>query len=140
MSRKRARQIALQLLFQMDFGNDDIYPALTSLLEEEQLASRDEAYLKQVVEGVQNYRQELDNAIAYFAKGWSFERLARVDRNILRLSIFEIRYMHDIPRKVSVNEAVELAKEFGDNDSPKFINGILGSVIQYLEEDEEDES
>lgn len=139
MSKRIARRLALQVLFQQDFSDDKsaLSLALETLTYEEKSSfeTSDEEYANMLIQGVLACQQELDSAISYFSKGWSLSRLGGVDRAILRLGIYEIRYVESVPYKVTINEAVELAKEFGDVASTKFINGILGSVVSYLEED-----
>ncbi len=136
MSRRLARQLVIQTLFQIDLAKTDVQEALDQRLAEANLEPKDSRFVRQLVAGVVEHREELDRAINYFAEDWDVQRLAGVDRSILRAAIYELRYAEDTPRKVCANEAVELAKVFGDNNSPKFINGILGSVVSYLEEDE----
>ena len=139
MSRRIARQTVLQALFELDTTNGDIQEALETRLEDVELEDRDEQFVRRTVAGVWDNREQLDRAISYFAKDWAVERIARVDRNILRFAIYEIRYVDDVPVKVGINEAIELAKRFGDYNSPKFINGILGAVHDYLETDKPNE-
>lgn len=136
MSRRIARQIILQTLFEMDLANTPMEAALAHRLEEVVLEPKDSDYVRKVVTGVTDHRDELDRAINYFAKDWKVDRLAAVDRNILRFAIYEIRYMPEVPRKVSANEAVELAKLFSDEQSGKFVNGILGGVVDFIEDEE----
>ncbi len=133
MSRRIARQTALQTLFQLDIAEVKAQPDIDSVLEDRlsqvSLETQDSEYVALVVRGVMQHMQELDRWINSCSLDWKVQRLARVDRNILRLAIFEIRFLEDVPMKVSVNEAVDLAKRFSDAQSPKFVNGILGSVV-----------
>ncbi len=137
MSRRLARQVVIQTLFQMDLAGTDADQALDQRLQDVALEDKDRMFVRKLVQGVTEHRHELDRAINFFADDWEVSRLASVDRSILRAAIYELKYFEDTPRKVSVNEAVELAKVFGDDQSPKFINGILGSVVSYIEEDEQ---
>ncbi|NLM69035.1 MAG: transcription antitermination factor NusB [Firmicutes bacterium] len=132
MSRRLARRTALQLLYQIDLTKCSTADALANTAVETPLSSVDQEFAHLLVKGVRERLQELDELIARFAKDWTLERMSVVDRNILRLAIFELRYMPDVPTKVSINEAVELAKAFSDEQAAKFINGILGTVVDYL--------
>ena len=128
-SRRHARQLALQLLFQMEFHQNyhdwvgDFWVNQTATPEEKDFASR-------IVEGVLAHRTELDAFINQLAVEWTIDRMPVVDRNILRWSVYELLWEPDIPAKVTVNEALELAKRFADNDARRFINGILDHVLQ----------
>lgn len=130
MSRRLARQIAFQTLFQIDLGKIDAELALEQRLAETDLSPRDLEYVKTVVRGVAKQVTALDAQISDVSKSWQIHRLASTDRSILRLAIYEIVFMDDIPVRVAINEAVELAKAFGDRDSPAFINGLLGTVAR----------
>lgn len=133
MSRRIARQTALQTLFQLDIAEvkeaAGVEAALGDRLSQVSLEPQDRDYVSLVVRGVMQHLPELDRWINSCSLDWKVNRLARVDRSILRLAIFEIRFLDDIPMKVSVNEAVDLAKQFSDAQSPKFVNGVLGSVV-----------
>ncbi|HAN94377.1 MAG: transcription antitermination factor NusB [Limnochordia bacterium] len=130
MSRRLARQVAFQTLFQIDLANSDVETALEQRLDDAALDVDNQEYVKEVVRGVMQKLPALDAQISAVSKGWQVHRLGFVDRNILRLAIYEIVFMDEIPVRVAVNEAVELAKEFGDEESPKFINGLLGTVVR----------
>ncbi|HPT82954.1 MAG TPA: transcription antitermination factor NusB [Limnochordia bacterium] len=130
MSRRLARQVAFQTLFQIDLAQVDLETALRQRLEDVELDEENKAYVQTVVRGVMEQLTALDAQIAHVAKGWNVHRLGFVDRSILRLAIYEIVFMDEIPVRVAVNEAVELAKEFGDEESPKFVNGLLGTVVR----------
>jgi N utilization substance protein B len=130
LSRRLARQVAFQTLFQIDLANSDVETALEQRLDDAALDVDNQEYVKEVVRGVMQKLPALDAQISAVSKGWQVHRLGFVDRNILRLAIYEIVFMDEIPVRVAVNEAVELAKEFGDEESPKFINGLLGTVVR----------
>ena len=130
MSRRLARQVAFQTLFQIDLANSDVETALEQRLDDAALDVDNQEYVKEVVRGVMQKLPALDAQISAVSKGWQVHRLGFVDRNILRLAIYEIVFIDEIPVRVAVNEAVELAKEFGDEESPKFINGLLGTVVR----------
>lgn len=143
MSRRRARELALQALFQVDVGKSDpetaIFQAFTREAEGDwspaQLPDKDAAYARLLVQGAYEFRQESDEQIARYARDWSVERMAAVDRAILRLAIYEIIHQDDVPDSVVADEAVEMAKRYSTAESGKFINGILGSVIRGLKKD-----
>lgn len=119
MRRRRARELILRILFQKDFV-DDI----------ESLESVSDLYALEVVRGIEAHRSEIDHIIEERAQGWRLERLHSVDRNLLRLAIYELLYREDVPPEVVIDEAVELAKKYGTEKSPAFINGILDRVLK----------
>ena len=131
--RSRAREIALQALFQEDLnprdGRDQLAPLIQSRLKDEQLRE----FAEQLVLGVLRNRAELDQLLEAQADNWSLSRMAATDRNVLRLGAFEIRYS-DTPDRVAVDEAVELAKRFGSAQSSQFVNGILDKLIKRTDE------
>ncbi|MFN4218048.1 MAG: transcription antitermination factor NusB [Candidatus Bipolaricaulia bacterium] len=121
LSRRAARELILKLLFQRDFRS----VSLAELLAEHPL---DDPYVLEVVQGLESKKSEIDNLIAEKAEGWRLERLHSVDRNILRLAIYELCYREDVPPEAVINEAVELAKKYSSEHSPVFINGILDRI------------
>lgn len=130
--RRRAREAALQILYCVDLAGDTIERA--ERLHWEHLASsvegRDFAHL--LVSGYQAHADEIDGMIRRVSEHWRLERMPRVDRNILRLSAYELMFMPDIPRKVTLNEAVELAKRYGSEGSPGFVNGVLDRIASEV--------
>ncbi|NLL43918.1 MAG: transcription antitermination factor NusB [Firmicutes bacterium] len=130
MSRRLARQIAFQTLFQIDLSKINLETALMQRLDDVALNAENRNYVEQVVRGVHQHIAAIDAQIGSISKAWEVHRLGFIDRSILRLAIYEIVFMDDIPAGVAVNEAVELAKEFGDEDSPRFVNGLLGTVVR----------
>ena len=134
MSRREVRETALQVLFQIDVGSIDPEFALANSIERTDLQDQaDISFLNQLVYGVLDKQSKIDRIICDTSLGWELDRIANVDRNILRLAIYELFYIDDIPARVSINEAIELGKCFGSEDSGKFINGILGKVIPQKE-------
>lgn len=127
MSRHLAREKALQMLFQMDVGHNPLEIAKLTL-EECDLSNLDKDFTLKLVEGTQNTLSELDRYINQFSTQWDLERLANVDKNVIRMALYEMKYLPDIPPSVSINEAIELAKSFGSEDSGKFVNGILDNI------------
>ncbi len=130
MSRRLARQVAFQTLFQIDLSKSDVEAALEQRLDESALSPENQAYVAAIVRGVNGQLPALDAQITAISKAWEVHRLGFIDRSILRLAIYEIVFMDEIPVGVAVNEAVELAKEFGDDESPRFVNGLLGTVVR----------
>jgi N utilization substance protein B len=126
--RRRARGIALQALFEIDSVRHGMEETLGRLLEEAELPEEHADFVHELVSGVMENKEKIDQHIRRFAPAWPVEQLPIVDRNILRLAIFEILLDNKVPIKVAINEAVELAKAFGGDSSPKFVNGVLGSV------------
>lgn len=134
MSRKIAREVAFKVVFETAFQEDEKISKLMEELiknsdEEYEITAEDDKYIEEITAGVKEKEAELDEKIKSHLKGWTMERLNKVDVAILRLAIYEILYREDIPYKVSVNEAVELAKVFSEDSSPSFINGVLAEII-----------
>ncbi len=127
MSRRLAREKALQMLFQMDVGDNSLEMAKLTL-EEAEISPQNKSFVLKLVEGTRNCLEELDTYINQYAKEWDVERMANVDKNILRMALYEMKYLDDIPLNVSMNEAIDLAKKFGSEDSGKFVNGILDKI------------
>jgi len=127
-TRHKARTIALQALYEVDSVTRHPDTVVERLLSEADLSDENKSFVRELVEGAVRNRDEIDQNIEKFAPAWPVEQIAMVDRNILRLAIFEILFDNKVPVKVAVNEAVELAKTFGSENSAKFINGVLGSV------------
>jgi len=125
MKRRTAREKALQALFQIDLSQTDKEEAILHALDGE----KRDAYLTSLVDGVLENQQEIDEVIKKHLENWTMERLANVDRNLLRLSIYELLYMNgEVPANVVMDEAVEIAKLYGDDQSSKFINGVLSRI------------
>lgn len=127
--RHRARALALQALFEIDCTGHQPTLVLETRLEENPLPDPGEGFTRGLVQGVQACREELDRLIHVYAPEWPVDQIAIVDRNILRIAIYEILFGDDTPTKVAINEAVELAKEFGSDSSGRFVNGVLGSLV-----------
>ena len=125
--RSRAREVALQLLYQHDHNPVD-FENSRRFLQDRLRNSELVAFADSLFGGVQTHRSEIDKHLAGIAENWSVERMATVDRNILRLGTFELLFQPDTPMKVAIDEAVELAKRYGAVESPAFVNGILDKV------------
>ncbi len=128
--RNRARQSCLQILYQIELSKVKCEPAIEDYFSSNEFQPLHREFSEFLVKGVLNKMPEIDMVISKYAKNWGINRMAVIDRNILRMGVFELIYAEDIPPRVSINESVELAKMFGDIDSPKFINGILDSVFR----------
>jgi N utilization substance protein B len=126
--RRRARVIALQVLYELDATSHDPDVVLHHRLEDAAAPESVRHYAGQLVWGVRAHQASVDEQIAAAAPAWPLEQMARVDKSILRLAIFEMMYAPDVPPRVAINEAVELAKTFGHETSPRFVNGVLGSI------------
>lgn len=129
--RRLAREMVLKVLFQIDVGKVDLDLALETVLEEEESCWVKD-FVRSLARGTMENLQKIDEMINRFAREWTVDRMAAVDRNILRLAVYEILFLDDIPSAVSINEAVELAKIYGTEESSKFINGILGNVVRNV--------
>ena len=130
MNRKLAREMAVCFLFQIEFQKENIKEQVEEFLDSYGDVKYDKDYFLEVINGVMNSLKEIDEIIETKAKDWTIDRIAKMDLPILRVAIFEIKHREDIPVGVSINEAVELAKKFGSDDSAKFINGLLGQVVE----------
>ncbi len=127
-SRHKAREIALQALYEIDSTDHKAEEVTNHLLMEKVLDDEHASFARELISGVLEHKAEIDEKITSFAKVWPLPQMSAIDRSILRLAIFEILIDNKVPVKVAINEAVELAKTFGSESSPKFINGVLGSV------------
>ena len=126
--RRKARALALQALYEVDCVGHGVEEVLAPLLAEETFSEENAGFIHELVSGVVQNKVKIDEMIRGFAPAWPLEQIAVVDRNILRLAIFEVLLDNKVPVKVAINEAVELAKAFGGDSSPRFVNGVLGSV------------
>ncbi|MEK7349558.1 MAG: transcription antitermination factor NusB [Nitrospirota bacterium] len=127
-SRHHARERALQILFQYDIhGKAGLW--LDRFWTENEATDEVKDFAERLVAGVLDKKKELDALIGKYATNWKISRMPIVDRNILRAGVYELLWMDDVPAKVTVNEAIELAKSFGDDEASKFVNGILDQVL-----------
>jgi N utilization substance protein B len=124
MRRSDQRRDAVFACYQRDVTGRP----LAELLPEEA-----KPFTRELAEGVEEHREDLDEAIARLAKGWSLERIAPLDRNIMRVALYEIAYRDDVPTEVAIDEAIELAKEYCGVDAPGFVNGVLGAAVRETE-------
>ncbi len=128
--RRQARIVVIQTLFEADIANHDLHRVLDQRLQETALPESGVAFVQELASGVWKHRASLDEIIVQIAPEWPVEQLAAIDRNILRMAIYEILATNDTPVKVVVNEAVELAKLFGSDSAPRFVNGVLGTLLR----------
>lgn len=131
MKRHQARATAFKMLFQIEVGKNEREIANVTLEEaiaEKTIDPRDTGFISDLVDGVLKNREELDAFIRRYSQGWNFERINPVEKNILRIALYEIWHKEDIPFRIAINEAIELAKEYGDQESGAFVNGILDNV------------
>jgi len=126
--RRKARAIALQALYEADSAARPAGAVVERLLAESGLSEENAGFSRELVAGAVSNREEIDRHLRQFAPAWPVEQIAMIDRNILRLAIFEILFDNKVPVKVAVSEAVGLAKIYGSESAAKFVNGVLGSV------------
>jgi N utilization substance protein B len=138
--RHQARSLALEILYECDIADHDLLPVLQRRTIGNQQNHENVAWNKSTIEfteaillGVQAHRDEMDIIITRFAPEWPLEQIAVIDRNILRIAFYEILDATDTPLKVAINEAIELAKAYGSDSTPRFVNGVLGSVADNQE-------
>ena len=134
--RRKARSIALQALYEIDSVQHDPEEILAHLQADADLSEENFSFARELVEGVLRYKDKLDAQIYRYAPAWPIEQIAFIDRNILRLAIFEILIDNKIPVKAAIKEAVELAKNFGGDSSSKFINGVLGAISANINKED----
>ncbi len=127
-ARRRARAIALQALYELDFIQHSTEYTVGCRLKEQPLPETATSFVFHLVEGVRERLPQVDWVMADLAPEWPVDQIAVIDRNILRIAIFELLFDSETPPKVAINEAVELAKMFGSDSSPRFVNGVLGSL------------
>lgn len=130
MSRRLAREAALRALFQVEVGRSKLEDALQYNAAELGLDEGGRTFATNLSHGALMHKEDLDRMVEQYAVDWRIERMPYVDRNILRIAAYELLYARDTPVSVAVNEAVELAKSYGDTNSSRFINGILGNLIR----------
>jgi N utilization substance protein B len=142
-ARRRAREFALQILYQLDVQEQLSHDQAIGLFwrnlaadetDDAQPADLGEvqSFAEKLVRGVRDHLGEIDAQIQSASRNWRLERMARVDRNLLRLALYELKFVEDVPAKVAINEAIEIAKRFGTNESSAFVNGILDRCREEL--------
>ncbi len=134
MDRSLVREIAMKMLYAASLGGEE---SMSEVLEQSEQADtfsdREKTFLENLTAGVMDRREELDDIIGRHTQGWALNRLAKVDLTILRMAVYELKYMPKVPVGATINEAVELAKIYGEDKSSGFINGVLGSIARELQ-------
>jgi transcription antitermination protein NusB len=128
MKRRTAREKALQSLYQIDLSKADIQDALESVLD----GQPSDAYLDFLVNGIVEKQEEIDQLIRENLENWKMERLANIDRNLLRIAVYEMKNSEDVPVGVAMDEAIEIAKKYGDEQSSRFVNAVLSKIKEQL--------
>ena len=132
--RREGRELALQALYAIDLNPAGTREALALFWENTRAAAGVRQFAEELIAGVLEHRRAIDEKIGEKSKHWAIPRMARVDVNILRLAVYELLFRSDIPKVVTINEAIEVAKKFGNEDAPAFVNGILDEVASELGE------
>lgn len=132
MNRRLARLRAAQALYQIDLAESSVDEAIESVLEEGEEPS---PFMVELIRGTLEHLQVIDPVISSSLQGWSLERMGLVDRAIVRMSFYEMKYIQDVPLSVTFNEGIELAKAFGGEESGRFINGVLSKAMETIQED-----
>jgi len=127
-TRSKARKAALDLLYESDIRKTNVGLLMQSRITDLEYIIRD--FTKDLVEGVDIHRRKIDELIATYSQGWDMDRMPVIDRNILRLAIFEILWSPDVPQAVAINEAIELAQTLSTDESSKYVNGVLSKVVE----------
>jgi N utilization substance protein B len=131
-SRRKSREKALQILFQIDFNDTNIEAILKDFWKNNPTGDKVKTFTETLVRGACSHREQIDRLIGSTIENWSIERLNSVDRAILRFATYELLYLADIPPKVTINEAVEIAKTFGTDESGGFVNGVLDKIREKI--------
>lgn len=128
--RREARELALQMLYALDANPTVALREMLQTFREDQahVSGRVREFAEELVQGVQTERDNIDKVIRARSKNWALTRMPRVDLNVMRMAAYELMFRTDIPKKVTINEAIEIARKFGDKDSPAFVNGILDEI------------
>jgi transcription antitermination protein NusB len=132
-ARHEARMWAVQFLFQCDFNPTELDNALEDFWPERSPTGQMKAFTEDLIRGVLNHHTELDGKLQSYAQNWELKRMGAVDRNVMRVALYEMMYRSDIPPVVSINEAVDLAKELSSEESGKFVNGVLDRARKDLD-------
>ena len=136
-SRRKSRELALQALFDMDMSQNNSEERIELFCRNFTPPNKVLPFFQGLILGVKKNKNEIDSLIEKFSSNWKISRISCVDRNVMRIAVYEMLYCEDIPSKVSINEAIEIGKKYGAEDSGSFINGILDSVRIMLENNKE---
>lgn len=134
--RREARELALKALYSIDLNPMTPHAAVENVPESRRSSQQSKEFAELLVAGVIGNRSAIDERIATSSKNWAISRMARVDLNLIRMAVYELLFCPDIPKSVTLNEAIEVAKKFGSEDSPPFVNGILDEVAASLPDKE----
>lgn len=132
-TRRRARRVTLETLYEYDIANHDPDEVLGQRLEDSPMERAGVEFAERLIHGVVGYQERMDTLIARYAPEWPLDQMAVIDRNVLRIAIYEFLVTDETPVKVAINEAVELAKVYGSDSAPRFINGVLGTLADHQE-------
>ena len=132
-ARREARELAMQALFQLDFNPQDLDAAVAAAWPDRELAADVKAFAEELIRGVAAHRAKIDEEVRRCSENWDLRRMGAVDRNILRVAMYELLFRPDIPPVVSIDEAIDIARDFSDETSAKFVNGILDRARQDLD-------
>ncbi|TYQ13373.1 UNVERIFIED_CONTAM: NusB antitermination factor [Acetivibrio alkalicellulosi] len=130
MGRRASREVVMKLLYQLEIQKDSREEQIEHTLTQHDFTKKDKDYIHDVIDGVFKNKEYIDNVIEKYSKGWKISRISKVDLSILRIGVYEINFRKDIPFNVSINEAVELAKNYSGSESSAFVNGILGKIAK----------
>ncbi len=131
--RRKSREHTLKILYRRDITNEDIDKIIKSYWEENKINSGITEFSEQLAKGTVNNLEKIDDYIGKVSEHWALDRMGVIDRNILRIAVHELLFMEDIPPKVTIDEAIEIAKKFGTDDSADFVNGLLDKIKNDLE-------
>ena len=139
--RREARELAVQMLYALDSNSSVLLRETLLTFREEQgeINSKVREFAEALVHGVQSQREVIDEAIRARSKNWALSRMPRVDLNVMRLAAYELMFRADIPKKVTINEAIEIVRRYGDKESPAFVNGILDEIEACVKTEESSE-
>lgn len=132
VKRRKSRESALQYLYQRETVPEESQKGLAHFKNHFLLNKEDDAFLDRVVEGVLAHAPEIDRLIEQYLENWSLDRIALIDRTLLRIAIFELLYCEDVPPRVTLNEAIDLAKQYGSENSGSFVNGVLDRILNEV--------
>lgn len=136
MKRREAREIVFRVLYQSEIGHFELLPSLSQVIEEVRPSPEVRSFASHLVEQLGAHKSEIDNAISEVSRHWRLERMAVTDRNILRIAVAELLYVREVPARVAIDEAIELAKKYGNEGSGRFVNGILDTVAKKYRAEE----
>jgi N utilization substance protein B len=132
-TRHEAREWAVQFLFQRDFNRGDLAAGLEDFWASCEATSKARDFAEELIQGVEDHRRELDDMLQRYAEHWDVQRMGALDRNVMRVAVYEMLHRPDIPPVVSINEAVQIAKEFSSLESGRFVNGLLDQICRHID-------